>query len=619
MYASTILQLRPPTNRSLVLKDMARAQSIWLRFLRWRLMTLLIFVTVACLLLAGRQLVVQHYTRQHLVARELLGRGMRVQFLTPKHVQLAKLLRIPHYQDIDIVRGSLVNSDLEHLRVATHLRGLEFISPAFVDAETMKLLAQFKTLEELSIIYAQVQDDDLAPLSALTNLRRVVLSGTLVTDEGLRHLSPSDGLQHLELEWTETSWRGLSYLGPCELQTLVPSGRQEVIFGNELRYFRDLAYIDRLPTEVIRCTDEDLKQISGMVRLEQLQVYGPKITDAGVEEILRLPKLKRLLISANITGVSLRKIRQSKLETCEVHSPLFTYDDRKHIASLRGVPMEVSSSWPRGHVFDDRPRATSLREPFEPSFMEILRACDTIVDWSPLLRCKHDVDLTLVIPSDRRWPTEILEQFEGLRYLTCYAETLPAADAKRLLLLPDIDLMKVYVHYISPEALEVLREGAPKTIVDLRQTPRGGMSTLDQMAIEQEWLQVHVTHPFSESEHTVVDDLSFLHSRTFVSPTSETLRDALSNGNITELTLSQIDESLDFGLLASAPELKTVHIDDSFPSKEQWQDLWKAQQLESLHITDSLITKEELSGVEKLTKLRSLVVSTRHLSLVRKQ
>jgi hypothetical protein len=172
-------------------------------------------------------------------------------------------------------------------------------------------------------------------------LTELGLSGTQVTDAGLRHLTPLRRLARLEIQGSQISLAGVvSLFVQHQGRTLVEAlralglarmdadGRLLAIdvagttFGDdELRRLgsqptlRELHLaatqvsdagleavgaqpgLERLFLAKCPVTDEGLRHLAGCVRLAQLNLVGTRITSAGLEHLAPLPALRHLLIT----------------------------------------------------------------------------------------------------------------------------------------------------------------------------------------------------------------------------------------------------------------------------------------------------------------------------------
>ncbi len=206
---------------------------------------------------------------------------------------------------------------------------------------TLAELAALDTLENLSFDDQPVGDTDLEFLRYLPNLKRLILSGTKISDETLRKLAGMRQLEELDLSDTNISGVGLAHLQNCprlkELWLhgvlLTPEGGRaiasvvalEVLYAGMNPY--DPPKVPVVGDELLegceklqhlRCiwvdgrplTDAGLRLLRGASRLELLSADGTGITDEGLSHIAAIPSLFYLFIGHNkITDAGLAHLR----------------------------------------------------------------------------------------------------------------------------------------------------------------------------------------------------------------------------------------------------------------------------------------------------------------------
>jgi Leucine-rich repeat (LRR) protein len=120
----------------------------------------------------------------------------------------------------------------------------------------------FSTVVEVDLSSTSVTDSDLERLTKeFTQLRRLHLIGTPVTDTGLKHLEGLTQLQTLELESSvHFTDGGLEQLGR-------------------------LRQLDILNLDDTQVTDAGLEHLKGLTQLRMLGLTGTKVTDEGVKRL----------------------------------------------------------------------------------------------------------------------------------------------------------------------------------------------------------------------------------------------------------------------------------------------------------------------------------------------
>jgi Leucine-rich repeat (LRR) protein len=152
-----------------------------------------------------------------------------------------------------------------------------------------------------------VTDSDLASLAKLSNLRRLDLSQTRITDHGLRQLKNAPAIEELDLRYAES------------------------ITGEGISALKNWKHLKKLDLEGTKITDDTLQHLSGLSSLEALNIGYALVTDAGIEALTGLTNLKELTLGGNkLTDAGLQPLRQM---------PGLTYLD------LGGAQREDSGLW----------------------------------------------------------------------------------------------------------------------------------------------------------------------------------------------------------------------------------------------------------------------------------
>ena len=184
---------------------------------------------------------------------------------------LAHLKKLPKLESVSFSNTNITDAKLAHLKELANLKTIDFRNTAITDAG-VKELKSLTDLKKLDIGFHNNSSDQvveqLAQLKSLTNLNRLSLSWTNVTDAGLVQLKGLTNLRELDLSFTRVTDAGLVHLkGLTKLKTLFLGGKN--------------------------ITDAGLVHLKEMTNLQKLTLRGTKITDAGVAELQKaLPNCK---------------------------------------------------------------------------------------------------------------------------------------------------------------------------------------------------------------------------------------------------------------------------------------------------------------------------------------
>ena len=132
-----------------------------------------------------------------------------------------------------------------------------------------------------------VSDSDVAALAALTNLTRLDLSLTRISDHGLLALKGAPAITDLNLRYAE------------------------LITDAGLSAVKGWKHLKRLNLRGTKVTDATLQHLAVVSSLESLDIGYAQITDVGLDLITPLPNLKELTIGGNkLTDNGLQPLRQ---------------------------------------------------------------------------------------------------------------------------------------------------------------------------------------------------------------------------------------------------------------------------------------------------------------------
>jgi formylglycine-generating enzyme required for sulfatase activity/serine/threonine protein kinase/Leucine-rich repeat (LRR) protein len=233
-----------------------------------------------------------------------------------------------------VVNRALNEGDgLSHLAGLTNLVRIDLHNTTVTDAGLAHLNG-LTNLRELVLFYCpEVNDACVAHLKDLTNLRWLDLNGTRVTDAGLVHLKGLQNLTFLALHSTRISGTGFVNLkGLTKLETFFLPGSQ--VDDKGLAHLEGLSNLRTLGLEGTRVTDAGLVHLKGLTKLTWIALSGPSVSDAGLVHLQQLPNLTGLdLRGAQVSDVWLKQLHGlSKLRNLYLHDTKVTAEG---IAALK--------------------------------------------------------------------------------------------------------------------------------------------------------------------------------------------------------------------------------------------------------------------------------------------
>jgi Leucine-rich repeat (LRR) protein len=168
-------------------------------------------------------------------------------------------------------------------------------------------LKNLKNVQSVNLYYAeQIGDGALAAMKNWKQLRELNLRGTKVTDAGLLHLSQLTLLESLDIGFALITDGGFEPLTALPgLRSLAVGGNKVTDVGlNSLRLMPALTSLDLSGMQrtdsglwFASVTDQGLDTIGTLTKLENLNLHGSKIGDAGFEKLSGLVNLRSLDVS----------------------------------------------------------------------------------------------------------------------------------------------------------------------------------------------------------------------------------------------------------------------------------------------------------------------------------
>lgn len=164
----------------------------------------------------------------------------------------------------------------------------------------------------VDLSHSTVTDADLKRLARFTELQSLELSFTDVTDEGLEHLRVLVNLEHLDLTNTDTTYAGLKHL-------------------KQLVMLQNLVLSDQ---EADGLTDAGLEDLKALTRLRCLDL-GFGLTDRALKMLREIDMLHVLAQATTADGK--RPKRQEEVQSMLLFCPKLTGVGLKELAGLRNL------------------------------------------------------------------------------------------------------------------------------------------------------------------------------------------------------------------------------------------------------------------------------------------
>jgi len=238
----------------------------------------------------------------------------------------------------------LTEAGLSRLKGLTRLRRLEFHDMELAGS-MLRHLNHSTQLEELEVfegggIEGCISDEGMPPLGAMPRLRVLSLWCHRITGSCLKPLRGSRSLEELQFYGSPLSAAGFENIGAItNLKDLYFN--QVDISDRNLLDLRNLTGLTRLTLDYnqSKITDAGLVHLSGMTRLEWLDLTGCKITGRGLASLQEMKQLKRLCLGwTQVDDIGLEVIAGfPKLESLELHQTRVTDAGLVHLRDLKNL------------------------------------------------------------------------------------------------------------------------------------------------------------------------------------------------------------------------------------------------------------------------------------------
>lgn len=225
------------------------------------------------------------------------------------------LRELPHLRKLTLHVSSL-NTTLPQTSRATSYFGDLILDDFRLDAQSLRVLWDSPTLEELDISSVPANDELLAALHGFQNLERMKLGPFQFTDAGAKDLAaiskslPED--PNLNLINCKITDEGAGHIGKLvEMRKLVLTNNKISDVG--LLHFSRLEKLEELYLAYLPVTDEGLAHLRSASSMKVLSLTGTKITDAGITHLAGMPNLAVLDLSfTKISDQSIPQLLQFK-------------------------------------------------------------------------------------------------------------------------------------------------------------------------------------------------------------------------------------------------------------------------------------------------------------------
>ncbi len=225
--------------------------------------------------------------------------GLRVLDLSQTNITGAGMKWIAGLQNLRRLTAPdrMDDAGLAHVARLPALTGL-YLQESRVTNAGLRHLAGLQSLEELALGAGRITDDGLVHLATLPRLRYLLLQGDGFSDAGFVHLKNVPSLRILHFgHLPQTTDAGLAHLSVLSQVQDLSFHWSENITNEGIRHLARLPNLRSLDVANSKVTDEGLAYLKEVKTLESLDLPARGISDQGLAYLSELPRLRKLDIS----------------------------------------------------------------------------------------------------------------------------------------------------------------------------------------------------------------------------------------------------------------------------------------------------------------------------------
>lgn len=249
-----------------------------------------------------------------------------------------------------------MNDDVlkQHLVWQDKLRTLE-LSGTAVTSAGLQYLTKCRNLEVLNICLTACSDDGFEHLAGMSKMKRMVICASQITGSGFKHLGGMTQLESINLHSAPASDEGLEAIG--KLGSLL---RLEIVHTSVgdagLKHIAGLTKLERFHVHGKAATEAGLvPAIASLKELYELDIYDKAASNEALALIGTLPKLRMLrFFNAPLDDKGVAHLKNlSTLEELVLHAPNVTdaaLESLTGLTKLRKLQLNGTKTTPEGRA-----------------------------------------------------------------------------------------------------------------------------------------------------------------------------------------------------------------------------------------------------------------------------
>ncbi|MBN2512178.1 MAG: hypothetical protein JXB18_04510, partial [Sedimentisphaerales bacterium] len=209
---------------------------------------------------------------------------------------IKKLTGMKSIERLSILSSQLDDEDVGQISQMKGLKGLRVYGD--VGNKGFEFISTMENLEELFTGGKYVGDESIRYISTMKNLKTLTLAKAQCTEKGFQYLSALNSLETLKLLGFEIGPEGAGYL--AKIKNLKSLAINRAISDQAMEQLKTMNWLTQLTLQLglqhsgNKLTDAGLVSLNEMKSLEFVSIYYGRFTDDGLKQLSGLTNLKRL-------------------------------------------------------------------------------------------------------------------------------------------------------------------------------------------------------------------------------------------------------------------------------------------------------------------------------------
>ena len=232
-----------------------------------------------------------------------------------------KLARLPDLEILDVGGANFEDADVALLTDCDGLKKL-WLSGSRVTGEGVQSISQLPQLMSLNLDDVQLDDGAVAALGNHPELRRLYLARTNVTDEGIGKLAGLSKLLGIGLEGTGVTDNAMEHLAKLSTLKELRLG-DTAITDSGAKQLGQLQHLKSVNLENTQLSTEGLSWLADCQNLEIVDIAGTEVTDGIINVLAAMPKLVSVSLRRTaVTPAAIEELKRSVGRNVTVQSDL---------------------------------------------------------------------------------------------------------------------------------------------------------------------------------------------------------------------------------------------------------------------------------------------------------